>query len=99
MMRSLIPFYILIALVLLNFFFVAKKNFQYIFPTAISVGLASEVLIIFVISRLLHWFAYVNLGNFGAEGFPHFILFGWIFLIALYLYFLPRRREIWPVTL
>jgi hypothetical protein len=88
--------YIFAAFVLFNYFFVSKERFRVFFPTALCVGLASEVLAILIFSKLIPLFSYINLGKFGEEGFPIFVLLGWIVLMTLYLNFLPERSG-WPV--
>jgi hypothetical protein len=88
--------YIFAAFVLFNYFFVSKERFRVFFPTALCVGLASEILAILIFSKLFPLFSYINLGKFGEEGFPIFVLLGWIVLMTLYLNFLPERSG-WPV--
>lgn len=90
--------YNFIALILLNYFFVSKERFQAFFPTALCVGLASEILAILIFSKLIPLFSYINLSKYGEDGFPVFVLLGWIFLIILYLNSLPKQFQIWPVV-
>ncbi|MCL6590040.1 MAG: hypothetical protein K6U80_08825 [Firmicutes bacterium] len=89
--------YLFIALVLINYFFVPKERFGAFFPTAICVALFTEIFAILLFSKAFRLFQYTNLGKYGEDGFPVFIMLGWIVLIILYLHFLPNQKSLWPV--
>ena len=96
-MRQNVSVYFLLATVLLCAVFIPRDRFRRLFPAALTAGLFAEILSILLFSKMIKLFAYVDQGPYNIEGFPILILFGWVFMTALYLHWRPVRDGSWPL--
>ena len=95
--RQNVPIYFLAATVLLCALFIPRDRLRRLFPAALTAGLFAEILSILLFSKLIRLFTYVDQGPYNIEGFPILILFGWVFITALYLHWRPEEAGTWPI--
>lgn len=92
-----VPLFFLAVMVLLCALFIPRERLRRLFPAALTAGLFAEILSILLFSKLIKLFTYVNQGPYGIKGFPILVLFGWVFITALYLHWRPEADGPWPL--